>query len=179
MSICFYHKGTLYADQFQILDYVDFVSVIVENKIFVNESKDIIIAIMGIVPDDINDVMKRIERMFFVMKEQVADDENVDKIVSTITESLASLKMTFMLILKNNKKYRVFKSMPEPVKCGWKVTLHKLGETVTLYCPRIVKELLDKGMAPKKIFAGASLYTNTVSSTYTAYSVKHNKFLKT
>lgn len=179
MSICFYHKGTLYADQFQILDYVDFVSVIVENKIFVNESKDIIIAIMGIVPDDINDVMKRIERMFFVMKEQAANNEDDDKIIGTITESLASLKMTFMLILKINKKYRVFKSMPKPVTCGWKVTFHKLGETVTLYCPRIVKELLDKGMAPKKIFAGVSLYTNTVSSTYTAYSVKHNKFLKT
>ena len=53
MSMCFLYNDVLYADCFQIHDYKNFAPSLTDNKIFISESGNVVIAIMGNVPENI------------------------------------------------------------------------------------------------------------------------------
>lgn len=183
MSICFYHQGVLYADQFQILDYENYIKTNVDNKIFVTKNKKAVMAIMGRVPVDVNTTMERIERIASVYKQQLVNGVDAGKIVDTITTSLQQLGLDFILVIYlYSNRWIVIKSEilhSSKNKQPPNITINFKGETVSLYGTRMINVLLDGGMSPERVFHGISTFTKYVSKSYTAYDMATKKFIKT
>ena len=93
MSMCFLYNDVLYADCFQIHDYKNFAPSLTDNKIFVSESGKVIIAIMGKVPENIPDILERLERGHEVWKSDIKAKKDFDSSVDTFDKSIINIEV--------------------------------------------------------------------------------------
>ena len=192
MSMCFLYNDVLYADCFQIHDYKNFAPSLTDNKIFVSESGKVIIAIMGNVPENIPDILERLERGYEVWKSDIKAKKDLDSSTLTfdqiIMKDLDSSTLTFDQIIMNidvdmlaifrttAKKYF---SLVTAAGCGNKrvVDHNSDKEQARLFTPSYVFAMLNAGMTPAQVFKGVSLYKGTISKEFTAYDLKKKKFI--
>ena len=106
MSMCFLYKDVLYADCFQIHDYKNFAPSLTDNKIFVSESGKVVIAIMGNVPENIPDILERLERGYEVWKSDIKAKKDLDSTTLTFDQIITNIDVDMLAIFRTNaKKY--------------------------------------------------------------------------
>ena len=177
MSMCFLYNDVLYADCFQIHDYKNFAPSLTDNKIFVSESGKVIIAIMGNVPENIPDILERLERGHEVWKSDIKAKKDLDSSTLTFDQIIMNIDVDMLAIFRTTaKKYF---SLVTAADCGGKraVNHNSDKEQVRLFTPSFVFAMLNAGMTPAQVFKGVSLYKGTISKEFTAYDLKKKKFI--
>ena len=177
MSMCFLYNDVLYADCFQIHDYKNFAPSLTDNKIFVSESGKVVIAIMGNVPENIPDILERLERGFEVYSTEIKSKKDKDSTTLTFDQIIMNIDVDMLAIFRSSaKKYF---SLVTAAGCGDKrvVNHNSDKEQARLFTPSFVFAMLNAGMTPAQVFKGVSLYKGTISKEFTAYDLKKKKFI--
>ena len=177
MSMCFLYKDVLYADCFQIHDYKNFAPSLTDNKIFVSESGKVVIAIMGNVPENIPDILERLERGFEVYSTEIKSKKDKDSTTLTFDQIITNIDVDMLAIFRTSaKKYF---SLVTAAGCGDKrvVNHNSDKDQARLFTPSFVFAMLNAGMTPAQVFKGVSLYKGTISKEFTAYDLKKKKFI--
>ena len=176
MSMCFLYNDVLYADCFQIHDHMDFAPSLTDNKIFVSESRKVIIAIMGKVPENIPDILERLERGLEVWMSDIKAKKDLDKSTLTFDQIIMNIDVDMLAIFRaSSKKY--FSLVTGPGDDGRVVNHHGAKDQARLFTPTYVFAMLKAGMTPAQVFKGASQYKGTISKEFTAYDLKKKKFI--
>ena len=177
MSMCFLYDDVLYADCFQIHDYKNFAPSLTDNKIFVSESGKVIIAIMGNVPENIPDILERLERGHEVWKSDIKAKKDLDSSTLTFDQIIMNIDVDMLAIFyPNAKKY--FSLVTALGSENKRVVDHSCGkEQARMFTPSFVFAMLNAGMTPAQVFKGVSLYKGTISKEFTAYDLKKKKFI--
>ena len=176
MSMCFLYNDVLYADCFQIHDHTDFAPSLTDNKIFVSESRKVIIAIMGRVPENIPDILERLERGFEVWKSDIKAKKDRASSTDTFDQIITNIDVDMLAIFYlNAKKY--FSLVTGPGDGGRVVNHYGAKEQARLFTPTYVFSMLKAGMTPAQVFKGASQYKAIISKEFTAYDLKKKKFI--
>ena len=177
MSMCFLYNDVLYADCFQIHDYKNFAPSLTDNKIFVSESGKVVIAIMGNVPENIPDILERLERGFEVYSTEIKSKKDKDSTTLTFDQIITNIDVDMLAIFRTSaKKYF---SLVTAAGCGDKrvVDHNSDKEQARLFTPSFVFAMLNAGMTPAQVFKGVSQYKGTISREFTAYDLKKKKFI--
>ena len=177
MSMCFIYKDVLYADRFQIHDYKNFAPSLTDNKIFVSESGKVVIAIMGNVPENIPDILERLERGFEVYSTEIKSKKDKDSTTLTFDQIITNIDVDVLAIFRTSaKKYF---SLVTAAGCGDKriVSHNSDKDLARLFTPSFVFAMLNAGMTPALVFKGVSQYKGTISKEFTAYDIKKKKFI--
>ena len=177
MSMCFIYKDVLYADRFQIHDYKNFAPSLTDNKIFVSESGKVVIAIMGNVPENIPDILERLERGFEVYSTEIKSKKDKDSTTLTFDQIITNIDVDVLAIFRTSaKKYF---SLVTAAGCGDKriVSHNSDKDLARLFTPSFVFAMLNAGMTPAQVFKGVSQYKGTISKEFTAYDIKKKKFI--
>ena len=177
MSMCFLYNDVLYADCFQIHDYKNFAPSLTDNKIFISESGKVIIAIMGNVPENIPDILERLERGYEVWKSDIKAKKDLDSSTLTIDQIIMNIDVDMLAIFRTSaKKYF---SLVTAAGCGDKRVVEHNGDKdqARMFTPSFVFAMLNAGMTPAQVFKGVSLYKGTISKEFTAYDLKKKKFI--
>ena len=177
MSMCFLYNDVLYADCFQIHDYKNFAPSLTDNKIFVSESGKVVIAIMGNVPENIPDILERLERAHEVWKSDIKAKKDFDSSVDTFDQIIINIDVDMLAIFRSSAK-KYFSLVTAAAEGGKRVVNHSgSGSETRLFTPSFVFAMLNAGMTPAQVFKGVSLYKGTVSREFTAYDLKKKKFI--
>ena len=177
MSMCFLYNDVLYADCFQIHDYKNFAPSLTDNKIFISESGNVVIAIMGNVPENIPDILERLERGYEVWKADKKAKKDFDSSMLTFDQIIMNIDVDMLAIFRTSaKKYF---SLVTAAGRGDKRVVNHNGDKdqARLFTPSYVFAMLNAGMTPAQVFKGVSLYKGTVSREFTAYDLKKKKFI--
>ena len=177
MSMCFLYKDVLYADCFQIHDYKNFAPSLTDNKIFISESGNVVIAIMGNVPENIPDILERLERGYEVWKSDIKAKKDLDSSMLTFDQIIMNIDVDMLAIFRTSaKKYF---SLVTAADRGDKRVVNHNGDKdqARLFTPSYVFSMLNAGMTPAQVFKGVSLYKGTISKEFTAYDLKKKKFI--
>ena len=177
MSMCFLYNDVLYADCFQIHDYKNFAPSLTDNKIFISESGKVIIAIMGNVPENIPDILERLERGYEVWKADIKAKKDLDSSTLTFDQIIMNIDVDMLAIFRTSaKKYF---SLLTAAGCGDKRVVEHNGDKdqARMFTPSFVFAMLNAGMTPAQVFKGVSLYKGTISKEFTAYDLKKKKFI--
>ena len=176
MSMCFLYNDVLYADCFQIHDYKNFAPSLTDNKIFVSESGNVVIAIMGNVPENIPDILERLERCLEVWKSDIKAKKDRTSSTDTFDQIIKNIDVDMLAIFYlNAKKY--FSLVTGPGDDGRVVNHNGDKDQARLFTPSFVFAMLNAGMTPAQVFKGVSLYKGTISKEFTAYDLKKKKFI--
>ena len=177
MSMCFLYNDVLYADCFQIHDYQNFAPSLTDNKIFISESGNVVIAIMGNVPENIPDILERLERGFEVWKSDIKAKKDRASSTDTFDQIVTNIDVDMLAVFYlNAKKY--FSLVTAADDGGKRVVNHNgSGSETRLYTPTYVYAMLKAGMTPAQVFKGASQYKAVISKEFTAYDLKKKKFI--
>ena len=177
MSMCFLYNDVLYADRFQIHDHKNFAPSLTDNKIFVSESGKVIIAIMGKVPENIPDILERLERGHEVWKSDIKAKKDFDSSVDTFDQIIINIDVDMLAIFRTSAK-KYFSLVTGGGDGGKRVVNHSgSGSETRLFTPSYVFAMLNVGMTPAQVFKGVSQYKGTVSREFTAYDLKKKKFI--
>ena len=177
MSMCFLYNDVLYADCFQIHDYKNFAPSLTDNKIFVSESGKVIIAIMGNVPENIPDILERLERGYEVWKADIKAKKDLDSSTLTFDQIIMNIDVDMLAIFRTSAK-KYFSLVTTAGRGDKRVVEHNSDkEQGRLFTPSFVFAMLNAGMTPAQVFKGVSLYKGTVSREFTAYDLKKKKFI--
>jgi hypothetical protein len=104
--MCFLYKDVLYADCFQIHDHENFAPSLTDNKIFISESGNVVIAIMGNVPENIPDILERLERGYEVWKSDIKAKKDLDSPTLTFDQIIMNIDVDMLAIFRTSaKKY--------------------------------------------------------------------------
>ena len=177
MSMCFLYKDVLYADCFQIHDYKNFAPSLTDNKIFISESGNVVIAIMGNVPENIPDILERLERGYEVWKSDIKAKKDLDSSMLTFDQIIMNIDVDMLAIFRTSaKKYF---SLVTAADRGDKRVVNHNGDKdqARLFTPSFVFAMLNAGMTPAQVFKGVSQYKGTISREFTAYDLKKKKFI--
>ena len=177
MSMCFLYKDVLYADRFQIHGYKNFAPSLTDNKIFVSESGKVVIAIMGNVPENIPDILERLERAHEVWKADKKAKKDFDSSMLTFDQIIINIDVDMLVIFRTSaKKYF---SLVTAAGRGDKRVVNHNGDKdqARLFTPSYVFAMLNAGMTPAQVFKGVSQYKGTISKEFTAYDLKKKKFI--
>ena len=177
MSMCFLYNDVLYADCFQIHDYKNFAPSLTDNKIFISESGNVVIAIMGNVPENIPDILERLERGHEVWKSDIKAKKDLDSSTLTFDQIIMNIDVDMLAIFRTSaKKYF---SLVTAAGRGDKRVVNHNGDKdqARLFTPSFVFAMLNAGMTPAQVFKGVSLYKGTISKEFTAYDLKKKKFI--
>lgn len=174
--MCFLYKGVLYADRFQIHDHKEFAPSLTDNKIFVSESGNVVIAIMGKVPENIPDILERLERCLEVWKSDIKAKKDKDNATRTFEQIIKNIDVDMLAVFYNSAK-KYFSLVTGPGDDGRVVNHHGTSDQVKLYAPTYIFPMLDAGMTPAQVFKGFSQYSGTISKEFTAYDLKKKKFI--
>ena len=175
--MCFLYNDVLYADCFQIHDYKNFAPSLTDNKIFISESGNVVIAIMGNVPENIPDILERLERGYEVWKSDIKAKKDLDSSTLTFDQIIMNIDVDMLAIFRTSaKKYF---SLVTAAGRGDKRVVDHIGdkEQARLFTPSFVFAMLNAGMTPAQVFKGVSQYKGTISKEFTAYDLKKKKFI--
>lgn len=181
MSMCFLFNGILYADRFQIRDYENYMPTLIDNKIFVSSDKKVIMAVMGLVPADMDDVMERMEKILYTFSIDVkksSKDGGMAAAIETLKNSIKSLKLTFMVVFKTTKQ-TMFTVLSNTIDGETQIQTYGDGKNVRFLGPSGTIAFLEYGLTPAAVFKGVKDFKGTVSAEHTAYDIKKNKFIPT
>ncbi len=177
MSMCFLYKDVLYADCFQIHDYKNFAPSLTDNKIFVSESGKVVIAIMGNVPENIPDILERLERGFEVYSTEIKSKKDKDSTTLTFDQIITNIDVDMLAIFRTSAK-KYFSLVTALGSENKRVIDHNSDkEQARLFTPSYVFAMLNVGMTPAQVFKGVSLYKGSISKEFTAYDLKKKKFI--
>ena len=177
MSMCFLYNDVLYADCFQIHDHKNFAPSLTDNKIFVSESGKVIIAIMGKVPENIPDILERLERGLEVWKSDIKAKKDRSSSVDTFDQIIINIDVDMLAIFRTSAK-NYFSLVTALGKEDKRAVSHNTeGYDARLSTPSYVFAMLNAGMTPAQVFKGVSQYKGTVSREFTAYDLKKKKFI--
>ena len=177
MSMCFLYNDVLYADRFQIHDYKNFAPSLTDNKIFISESGNVIIAIMGNVPENIPDILERLERGYEVWKADIKAKKDFDSTMLTFDQIIINIDVDMLAFFRSSAK-KYFSLVTVLGNEDKRVVNHNSDkEQARLFTPSFVFAMLNAGMTPAQVFKGVSLYKGTVSREFTAYDLKKKKFI--
>lgn len=169
MSMCFIYKGILYADCFQIRNYITYDPTIIDNKIYTNKSKKIVVVPMGHVPENIHEVIDKIE-------------EYVNNFNQKLFESsIRAMDVDLLAVVKIRKdQYYAFKYISsKDKKMDFSYVCKKLQDLeLSMGTPGYIYSLLNTGMTPAQIFKGNAIARFVTSEKYTAYDLGKSKFVK-
>ena len=177
MSMCFLYNDVLYADCFQVHDYKNFAPSLTDNKIFISESGNVVIAIMGNVPENIPDILERLERGYEVWKADKKAKKDLDSSMLTFDQIIMNIDVDMLAIFRTSaKKYF---SLVTAADRGDKRVVNHNGDKdqARLFTPSFVFAMLNAGMTPAQVFKGVSQYKGTISREFTAYDLKKKKFI--
>ena len=177
MSMCFLYNDVLYADCFQIHDYKNFAPSLTDNKIFISESGNVVIAIMGNVPENIPDILERLERAHEVWKADKKAKKDFDSSMQTFNQIIINIDVDMLAIFYlNAKKY--FSLVTALGREDKRAVNHNTERyDARLSTPSYVFAMLNDGMTPAQVFKGVSQYMGIVSREFTAYDLKKKKFI--
>ena len=177
MSMCFLYNDVLYADCFQIHDYKNFAPSLTDNKIFISESGNVVIAIMGNVPENIPDTLERLERGYEVWKADKKAKEDFDSSMLTFDQIIINIDVDMLAIFRTSAKN--YFSLVTVLGNEDKRVVNHNGDKdqARLFTPSFVFAMLNAGMTPAQVFKGVSQYMGTVSREFTAYDLKKKKFI--
>ena len=175
--MCFLYKDVLYADCFQIHDYKNFAPSLTDNKIFISESGNVVIAIMGNVPENIPDILERLERAHEVWKADKKAKKDFDSSMQTFNQIIINIDVDMLVIFRSSAKkyFSLVTALGNEDKRA--VNHNTEGDKARLFTPSYVFAMLNAGMTPAQVFKGASQYKGTVSREFTAYDLKKKKFI--
>ena len=177
MSMCFLYNDVLYADCFQIHDYKNFAPSLTDNKIFISESGNVVIAIMGNVPENIPDILERLERGYEVWKADKKAKKDFDSSMLTFDQIIINIDVDMLAIFRTSAK-NYFSLVTVLGNEDKRVVNHNTERYgARLFTPSYVFAMLNAGMTPAQVFKGVSLYKGTVSREFTAYDLKKKKFI--
>ena len=176
MSMCFLYNDVLYADRFQIHDHKNFAPSLTDNKIFISESGNVVIAIMGNVPENIPDILERLERAHEVWKADKKAKKDFDSSMQTFNQIIINIDVDMLAIFRSSAR-KYFSLAAGPGDDGRVVNYYGAKEQARLFTPTYVFAMLEAGMAPAQVFKGVSQYMGTVSREFTAYDLKKKKFI--
>ena len=177
MSMCFLYNDVLYADCFQIHDYKNFAPSLTDNKIFISESGNVVIAIMGDVPENIPDILERLERAHEVWKADKKAKKDFDSSMQTFNQIIINIDVDMLVIFRSSAKkyFSLVTGLGREDKRV--VSLNTERYDARLSTPSYVIAMLDAGMTPAQVFKGVSQYKGTISKEFTAYDLKKKKFI--
>ena len=177
MSMCFLYNDVLYADCFQIHDYKNFAPSLTDNKIFISESGNVVIAIMGDVPENIPDILERLERAHEVWKADKKAKKDFDSSMQTFNQIIINIDVDMLVIFRSSAKkyFSLVTALGREDKRA--VSLNTERYDARLSTPSYVIAMLDAGMTPAQVFKGVSQYKGTISKEFTAYDLKKKKFI--
>ena len=177
MSMCFLYNDVLYADCFQIHDYKNFAPSLTDNKIFISESGNVVIAIMGNVPENIPDILERLERAHEVWKADKKAKKDFDSSMQTFNQIIINIDVDMLVIFRSSAKkyFSLVTALGREDKRA--VSLNTERYDARLSTPSYVIAMLDAGMTPAQVFKGVSQYKGTISKEFTAYDLKKKKFI--
>ena len=177
MSMCFLYNDVLYADCFQIHDYKNFAPSLTDNKIFISESGNVVIAIMGNVPENIPDILERLERAHEVWKADKKAKKDFDSSMLTFDQIIINIDVDMLAIFRTSAK-KYFSLVTAADRGDKRVVTHNGDkDQARLFTPSFVFAMLNAGMTPAQVFKGVSQYKGTVSREFTAYDLKKKKFI--
>ena len=176
MSMCFLYNDVLYADCFQIHDYKNFAPSLTDNKIFISESGNVVIAIMGHVPENIPDILERLERGYEVWKADIKAKKDFDSSMLTFDQIIINIDVDMLAFFRSSAK-KYFSLVTAPGDDGRVVNHNGAKDQARLFTPTYVYAMLKAGMTPAQVFKGASQYKGTISKEFTAYDLKKKKFI--
>ena len=177
MSMCFLYNDVLYADCFQIHDYKNFAPSLTDNKIFISESGNVVIAIMGDVPENIPDILERLERAHEVWKADKKAKKDFDSSMQTFNQIIINIDVDMLVIFRSSAKkyFSLVTALGREDKRA--VSLNTERYDARLSTPSYVFAMLNAGMTPAQVFKGVSQYKGTISKEFTAYDLKKKKFI--
>ena len=177
MSMCFLYNDVLYADCFQIHDYKNFAPSLTDNKIFISESGNVVIAIMGNVPENIPDILERLERGYEVWKSDIKAKKDLDSTTLTFDQIIINIDVDMLVIFRTSAKnyFSLVTALGSEDKRA--VSHNTERRDARLSTPSYVFAMLNAGMTPAQVFKGVSQYMGTVSREFTAYDLKKKKFI--
>ena len=177
MSMCFLYNDVLYADRFQIHDHKNFAPSLTDNKIFISESGNVVIAIMGNVPENIPDILERLERAHEVWKADKKAKKDFDSSMQTFNQIIINIDVDMLMIFRSSAKkyFSLVTALGREDKRA--VSLNTERYDARLSTPSYVIAMLDAGMTPAQVFKGVSQYKGTISKEFTAYDLKKKKFI--
>ena len=177
MSMCFLYKDVLYADCFQIHDYKNFAPSLTDNKIFISESGNVVIAIMGNVPENIPDILERLERGYEVWKSDIKAKKDFDSSMLTFNQIIINIDVDMLAFFRSSAK-KYFSLVTALGSENKRVVNHNIGRHgARLFTPSYIFAMLNAGMTPAQVFKGVYQYKGTVSREFTAYDLKKKKFI--
>ena len=177
MTMCYKNKDVLYDDCFQIHDYKNFAPSLTDNKIFVSESGKVVIAIMGNVPENIPDILERLERGHEVWKSDIKAKKDLDSSTLTFDQIIMNIDVDMLAIFRTSAK-KYFSLVTALGSENKRVVNHNGDkDQARLFTPSYVFAMLNAGMTPAQVFKGVSLYKGTISKEFTAYDLKKKKFI--
>ena len=177
MSMCFLYNDVLYADCFQIHDYKNFAPSLTDNKIFISESGNVVIAIMGNVPENIPDILERLERGYEVWKSDIKAKKDFDSSMLTFDQIIMNIDVDMLAFFRASAK-KYFSLVTALDSENKRVVNHNTERyEALLFTPSFVFAMLNAGMTPAQVFKGVSQYKGTVSREFTAYDLKKKKFI--
>lgn len=177
MSMCFLYNDVLYADCFQIHDYKNFAPSLTDNKIFISESGKVVIAIMGNVPENIPDILERLERGFEVYSTEIKSKKDKDSTTLTFDQIITNIDVDMLAIFRTSAK-KYFSLVTSAGRDDKRVVSHNTERyDAWLFTPSYVFPMLNAGMTPAQVFKGVSQYKGTISKEFTAYDLKKKKFI--
>ena len=177
MSMCFLYNDVLYADRFQIHDHKNFAPSLTDNKIFISESGNVVIAIMGNVPENIPDILERLERAHEVWKADKKAKKDFDSSMQTFNQIIINIDVDMLVIFRSSAKkyFSLVTGLGREDKRV--ISLNTERYDARLSTPSYVIAMLDAGMTPAQVFKGVSQYKGTISKEFTAYDLKKKKFI--
>ena len=177
MSMCFLYNDVLYADCFQVHDYKNFAPSLTDNKIFISESGNVVIAIMGNVPENIPDILERLERGYEVWKAYKKAKKDFDSSIQTFNQIIINIDVDMLAIFRTSAK-NYFSLVTALGNEDKRVVNHNTERhDARLFTPSFVFAMLNVGMTPAQVFKGVSQYMGTISKEFTAYDLKKKKFI--
>lgn len=177
MSMCFLYKDVLYADRFQIHDYNNFAPSLTDNKIFISESGNVVIAIMGNVPENIPDILERLDRGYEVWKSDIKAKKDFDSSMLTFNQIIINIDVDMLAFFRSSAK-KYFSLATARGSEDKRVVNHNTERNdAKLFTPSFVFAMLNAGMTPAQVFKGVSQYKGTISKEFTAYDLKKKKFI--
>ncbi len=177
MSMCFLYNDVLYADRFQIHDHKNFAPSLTDNKIFVSESGKVIIAIMGNVPENIPDILERLERGYEVWKSDIKAKKDLDSSTLTFNQIIINIDVDMLAFFRSSAKKYFSLVTALGIEDKRAVSHNTERYDARLSTPSYVFAMLNAGMTPAQVFKGVSQYKGTISREFTAYDLKKKKFI--